>query len=658
MSSSKRDTPSSKTSPSVSFVLPIPDLPMTPYSLLSHTSSRRQTARSTLLKSAASSRMRNTNTNSVNNNETTPSGMDVPAGSGGAGDNSLMFLPPSQTINESLSALAISTSKQLEEVWDELGLSPEERADQLTDLLSSFRRLCQEKIESEQLVASNYRDTIVQYKEEIRTTSKALKMEVDESLLKDDSGLTLQDEIMTLEMKLEDLRSIAGVAIKELTQYRDELVDNHKALGLKLDETWLDISSDLTRDRILEFRDKVQEVDVSVQHRTSAIIQFLQGCQELIVVLKCDTEENSLDKKIMNSLVKGTDGNMTMVSKFESDTCTGIDDAALDTLKQRLSDLHSEKKRRKATLNEMGALIGELWEKLDIPKEEQKKFASSIDGLGMDTMQKGEKELARLREMKTALTGKFIHDAREKIKSLWEETNTPQNQRDQFDAIEVEDEDDFDEPLLIAHEKYVEELTLKQEKMHQIVNLIRKRESILDERMQYEAFLKDPERLKQRGAAFTQQLIKEEKMARRIKKGLPEYTERLEKRLTEWESEYDVEFIYNGEVYFEVMKRQDDEWMQYKENEMKLKLEKKQNQRYGPLSDTTNRSRAPSRMRAVSRGKTRDESSTNVQQNGGRDQSRGNGFLSRGKANATSRPRERPAKGASPFRKGLGLFRK
>ena len=71
-------------------------------------------------------------------------------------DNSLMLLPLSQTMRETLNALAISTSNQLEIEWDELGCSPEERADQLTDLLSGFRRLCEEKINSERMVKKNF----------------------------------------------------------------------------------------------------------------------------------------------------------------------------------------------------------------------------------------------------------------------------------------------------------------------------------------------------------------------------------------------------------------------------------------------------------------------------------------------------------------------
>ncbi len=663
MSSSKKGTPTSRASPAVSFVLP--DLPLTPASLLSNASSRRQTARSTIVRAvrdrnATPHSTKHDNINS-DNNMCTPKTADGPSS-----ENSMILLPPSQTINDSLSALAISTSKQLEEVWDELGFSPEERADQLTDLLSSFRQLCEEKIESERLVASNYRQMIVEYKEEIRATSLALKVDVDESLLKEDSGQTLQDEAITLEIKLEDLRSIADVARNELSKYKQELIDNHRALGLSLEENWMDVSSDLTRDRVLEFRDKAKEVDAAVSHRASAVVQLLQDCQELIKTLRYDTEDNELDQKIMKSLVPDTeDGSvMKIASKFESETCTGISASALDSLTQRLSDLHIEKKRRKATLNDMGALIGELWEKLHVPKDEQKKFADSINGLGMDTIFKGEQELARLRELKSAMMGKLILEAREKIKSLWNETNATEAQRESFGGMLVENESDFNDNLLTEHEEYIEILVTRLEQMRPLLEQIRKRESILAERKQYEEFLKDPDRLKQRGAALTKQLMKEEKMSRRIKKDLPKYTERLEKKLKDWEIQNDEAFLFNGEVYLDVMKRQEEEWIKYKDDQMKEKLEKKQKQRItdksgsgyhhikkapivnAPLADKTNRSRPVSRLRPISRGRKREDANKPqlVSKEDGRKNtaSRGRGNFSRGRAAAPSRSYVRP----------------
>lgn len=632
MSSSKQrdthETPSSsRASPAVSFVLS--DMQLTPASLLSTTSSsnRRQTARRTLLK--ATRERHNTGKQSQRNSIlNTPKENDNQNSTTTTADNSMILLPPSQTISESLSALAISTSKELELVWDEIGFSPEERADELTNLLASFKQICQEKIESEKMVAQNYRQMITEYKEEIRETSLALKMDVDESLFQSSSdtnngGQSLQDEAMTLDMKLEDLRSIADVARKELQKYRDELVENHNALGWTLEEYWLDISSDLTRNRILEFRDKVEEVAAKVQHRTSAIVQLIKDCQDMIKILRCHPEENDLDQKIMTSLMNGEDGNLTIASKFESDTCTGISSETFDKLTQRLSDLHVEKKERKRTLNDLGALIGELWEKLDVPKEEQRRFAESasisVNGLGMDVIRKGEQELERLRVLKSEMMGKLILEAREKIEGLWNETNTTDEQRNLFKSIHIQDESQFDDALLTEHEEYIEVLVTRLEHMRPILELIKRRESIVVERMQYEEFQKDPDRLRQRGAV--QQIRKEERMSRRIQKELPKYTERLEKKLQEWAMNNNEDFLFNGQIYLDVMDRQEEEWVAYKDAQKKMKLEKKQkllaNENGGynnkgssnarPLADKTNRARPISRLRAISRGRNQKE---------------------------------------------------
>ena len=331
-------TPASKPSPAVSFVLP--DLPHTPSNILSSDSR----ARSTLL---------NSNIRTNRSLHCTPKHIDT------TDDNSLMLLPPSQTISESLSALAHSTSKELEEIWDEIGLSPEERADQLTDLLSAFRKSCQDKVTAEREVAENYRQMIVDYKQEIRRTSTALKIQADESLLKEETMQCLQDEVYMLELALEDLRNVAHVARKELIKWRDGLMEDYEALGTPMEEEWKDVESDLTAPRVQQFQEKAKEMEAIVATRTSAVVQLVRDSQELIDTLRIDNNENLLDRKIMGSLIKDDDGNIKIVSKFETDDCTGISAPTLQALTDRVSDLHSEKRRRKSKLSEMGAEIGE-----------------------------------------------------------------------------------------------------------------------------------------------------------------------------------------------------------------------------------------------------------------------------------------------------------
>jgi len=514
--------------------------------------------------------------------------------------SSFLALSPSRTISESLLALARSTGQQLEEVWDEVGYSPEDRASQISDLLRKFQSICEEKVAEERGVAATFRETIKEAQDEIRRTSKALKTTVDPNLLFEantasasDGGnnrgneapypTTLTDQLATLEAALEGLRTTADAAKEDLRTCRDYLVEVHDALGLEIDPTWFDIESDLTLRRQQEFQRKRSEMKKELASRTAAVIQLVKDCQQLVKDLRMDPKSFSdLDRRIASSLVRseGDHGPYIMASKFRSETCVGISASSVEELTKRVAELHGEKRRRKLKLQEMGAEIAVLWEKLHVPEEDQLAFTQSVQGLGTDTIEKGEIELQRLHRLKSDMLGNLIVEAREKISSLWDQINMPVGQRRSFDSFySVSDQSLFTDQLLDEHEACIRLLTERLEKMKPILKMIERREEIIRERMEYEELQKDPERLKQRGAALTKQLMEEEKMARRIKKELPRLTDLLMQKLVEWKEDPDNnnrDFEYNGQVYLQLMDRQEEEWQQYKEIEMQRKLKKKQ----------------------------------------------------------------------------------
>lgn len=496
------------------------------------------------------------------------------------GSQGLVLLSPSRTITESLKSLASSTAQQLEQIWDEVGYTPQERASQLSDLMLKFRDQCEQKISEEQGVAETFRQTIADSKEEIKTLSTALKALVDPQLLRDSDGeVTLTDELANLETTIETLRAAADEAKQDLQKCQEYLIESHQALGRKLDDRWNDIDSDLTALRREEFHEKVEEMKQEVSTRTAAVVQLLQDCQHLMNDLGIDgrTEDASVfDRRIAGSLVRSKDSSFIMASKFENDTCTGIGAKALEALTNRASELSSEKRRRKSQLQEMGTEIAMLWEQLRIPQEEQHAFTDSVKGLGMDTISKGRAELKRLKGLKSGMLGKLVAEAREIIEELWEDTNASEILRRSFKPFNVVNDDEFDDELLDRHEEYIKILQDRLEKIKPINRMIERREDILRERVEYEELQKDSDRLKQRGAAMAKQLMEEEKMARRIKRDLPKLSKLLVEKLDEWKESNREDFLYNGEIYVDTMARQEQEWIEYKKSEMQLKLRKKQ----------------------------------------------------------------------------------
>lgn len=494
------------------------------------------------------------------------------------GSHGHVLLSPGRTITESLNALAASTAQQLEEIWDEVGYNPQERASQLSDLLVKFRDQCAQKISEEQAVAETFKQTISDSKMEMKSLGDSLKVAIDPRLVGENKGQTLTDELADIETALDGLRADAAAAKADLQEQKDYLVETHEVLGWELDKKWHDIDTDLTYKRREDFQEKVKEMKEEVTTRTAAIIQLLRDCQHLMSDLGIDGQSSSsdFDRKISGSLVRSKDSSFIMASKLGTDTCTGISSKAFDLLTKRASELSREKRNRKNLLQDMGSQIAMLWEQLRVPEEEQRAFTESVKGLGMDTIHKGENELERLKILKGKMLGNLIAEARETIKELWSATNATDAAKEAFPEMSVEDETQFDGELLEKHDEYIRTLQNRLEQMKPILRLIERREDIVKQRFEYEELQKDSDRLKQRGAAMAKQLMEEEKMARRIKKELPKLTKILKEKLVEWTEVHGEEFQFNGEVYDEMMARQEEEWVQYKKAEMQLKLKKKQ----------------------------------------------------------------------------------
>mmetsp|Transcript_32927 Transcript_32927/g.49712 ORF Transcript_32927/g.49712 Transcript_32927/m.49712 type:complete len:606 (+) Transcript_32927:23-1840(+) len=492
----------------------------------------------------------------------------------------MILLSPSRTIAESLTALASSTAQQLEQVWDEVGYNSEERASQLSDLLRQFRSLCDEKISEERGVADTFRSEIRDAQKELKETKTALKeafeqQSIDEQL----SGLSLTDQLSSLEQSLEAIREEANLAREDLTECRQLLIEAHEALGISLEEKWLDVESDLTKERRADFHRKLEEIKHQVSTRTSAVVELLQDCQHLMHELRIPEEESVLDRRIAGSLVRSKDGSFILASKLKTQTCVGIGPNVLEELTQRVTQLTTERKTRKVRLQEMGTEIATMWEKLQVSDEDQRKFTQGVQGLGMDTIVKGEEELRRLHNLKAEMLSKLISDARAAISLLWDETNTPQQQREMFSPYFKNDESQWNNELLDLHEEYIMTLETRLEQMKPILRILERREEILVERMEYERLQHNSERLQQRGAGLAKQLMREEKMAKRIKRELPKLTNSLQEKLQEWKKDHGEDFQFGGKVYLDVMTSQDKEWKEYKENEAKAKLQKKKEER-------------------------------------------------------------------------------
>ena len=194
------------------------------------------------------------------------------------------------------------------------------------------------------------------------------------------------------------------------------------------------------------------------------------------------------------------------------------------------------------------------------------------------------------------MIGKLVKEQRHDIEGLWAETGTGPAERAEFAArYDGLVGDDVTSEVLVEHEEYAEGLRARLRKMRPILDLISRREAILEERTELELLQRDPGRLTGRGAS--KQLMREEKMGNRVKRDLPKLTKALERALREWHRENRPadgdeggddpsagHFTYEGVPYLETMRVQEEEWRDRRERAEVERQRKKEEERTAAAS--------------------------------------------------------------------------
>ncbi|GMI03769.1 hypothetical protein TrVE_jg5427 [Triparma verrucosa] len=487
---------------------------------------------------------------------------------------------PSKDLS-TLPSLIQTTTASLDVIWSQVGYSDIEKSAQLTSLMTLIQEMCSSKISEENAVMEQFRHAIDETRKEIIETSNALHREVQDGVLEEKGeGVTLTETLGSLTDVAEGLRKEAQGAREKIKTARATIQNSHAALGTEVPDQFSPSAvEDLSDTVVTAFEIHAKDMSDKVNTRVGVVKGLVEDCQNLIKELQIESETTELDRKVMGSLTIKKDGCTSLTSMVSGETSVGIGGAALEDLTGRVGDLTAEKRRRKGKLGSLGAEIAALWEKLKVPEDVQRHFTESVQGLGMDTIMKGEMEVKRLNQLKTDMRGKLIEEARETIIGLWDETNASQQQRDAFKGLNVREESEFTDELLQSHDEEIDVLRARLDQMRPMLKMIERREEVVLERTQYEELQKDPERLKQRGGALTKQLMMEEKMQKRIKKDLPKYNETLTKKLKEWKQMTGEDFMYQGLPYITIMERQESSWSAYKDSQSQKKLAKKQQEK-------------------------------------------------------------------------------
>ncbi|KAM9329143.1 protein regulator of cytokinesis 1-like [Gastrophryne carolinensis] len=263
---------------------------------------------------------------------------------------------------------------------------------------------------------------------------------------------------------------------------------------------------------------------------------------------------------------------------------------ALSVLKEQL-DL--KKEALLSMLDTLKEKVKSLWDLLQIPQDEREECQNISESPICEEMKVWENEFLRLEEMKIANLKQVVLKIREELNMYWEKCFFSEEQRKAFAPYYS---DDFTEDLLSQHDEEVVRMKLQYEKCKSMLEAIAKWEASWSQFVILEKKASDPNRFSNRGGS----LLKEEKERVKLQKLLSKLEEDLKSKIDAWEAEQGCPFLVKGSRFMEYVATQWEALRQQKERE---KPDRKKEETV-PFK-TPNKRPAPSCIQGTPSNKTR-----------------------------------------------------
>ncbi|GBG24976.1 65-kDa microtubule-associated protein 1 [Hondaea fermentalgiana] len=429
---------------------------------------------------------------------------------------------------QKLQKLSKETTEKLHRVWDEMGLSPEERSLQLNSLLEAVETVFTQKVGDEVALRDEYISAAASLEKEIDAISEQLGMP-RKHFPHGDSG-NLMVKLTWLRSHLADFQAIKEERMTKLEDMCTRLQEIRIQMGEIEDNQLMDLDAFLTQEAMQDYESKLIEATHHKTRRIAAIQETIRDITALFEELEYDIQDD-IDKAIM----EGGEG-------------LGIDMDAVAILSQRARELTDEKISRTERLKQLGSQIQPLWERLDVDTDTRQKFFMDNRGLGVGVIRQCELELERLIHLKQEMMGDLIRNAQAKIQELWDEMKFDDEQREAFTHAHMMAP--ICEDTLIAHEEEIAVLNIQAELYRPILKAVERYEQLCEERDDYEAKIQDSSRLLSRKGGSA--LREEEAQRRRVTQGLPRTIEKIKNTIAEYEEEHGP-FVLNGRRFVETM---------------------------------------------------------------------------------------------------------
>ncbi|XP_022716839.1 65-kDa microtubule-associated protein 1-like [Durio zibethinus] len=477
-----------------------------------------------------------------------------------------------------------SLLQKLQEIWDEVGESDEERDKMLLlieqECLDVYKRKVEQAVKSRTQLLQALSDA----KLELSTLVSALGDKSFVGIPEKPPG-TIKEQLRAIAPALEQLWKQKEERVKEFSDVQSQIQKIcGEITGNAGEQTGAPAvdESDLSLKKLDEYQLKLQELQKEKSDRLHKVLEFVSSVHDLCAVLRMDFFST------VTEVHPSLDDSTGVQSK-------SISNDTLLRLAKTVSALNEDKKQRLHKLQELVTQLIDLWNLMDTPEEERRLFdhvtcniSSSVDevtvpgALALDLIEQAEVEVERLDQLKSSRMKELAFKRQVELEEIFARAHIeidPEAAREKIMAVidsgNVEPAEllaDMDNQIAKAKE---EALTRKE-----ILDRVEKWMSACEEESWLEDYNRDENRYNaSRGAHLN---LKRAEKVRILVNKIPGMVDTLVAKTRAWEEDHGISFTYDSVPLLAML----DEYAMLRQEREEEKRRLRDQKKFGELQNT------------------------------------------------------------------------
>ncbi|GAB2277751.1 hypothetical protein Dimus_012454 [Dionaea muscipula] len=441
-----------------------------------------------------------------------------------------------------------SLLQQLQQIWDEVGESDEDRDKMLLQIerecLDVYKRKVDQAVKSRAQLLQSLADANV----ELSSLLSALGEKTVAGIPEKTSG-TIKEQLAGIAPILEQLCKQKEERLKQFSDVQTQIqricgeIAGNSSLN---DQTPVVDESDLSLKKLEGYQTQLQDLQKEKSERLHKVLEFVSTVHDLCSVLGMDFF-----------------GTVTEVHPSLNDSSgvqsKSISNATLSRLAKTVVTLKEDKSRRLQKLQELAAQLIDLWNLMDTPDEERHLFdhvtcniSASVNevtipgALALDLIEQAEVEVERLDQLKFSRMKEIAFKKQAELDDIYARAHIEiDTEAAQEKILALIDSGNVDPSELIA-DMDSQIVKAKEEAFSRkdILDKVEKWMSACEEESWLEDYNQDENRYNaSRGAHLN---LKRAEKARNLVSKIPAMVDTLVVRTRAWEGEHGLTFTYDG----------------------------------------------------------------------------------------------------------------